>query len=55
MLICGFAKKHVWLKNFLVIWNMIASLGSLWLQKLKLVIAKSCWLISVTPKKEKEN
>jgi hypothetical protein len=29
MLICGFAKKHVWLKNFLVIWNMIASLGSL--------------------------
>jgi hypothetical protein len=23
----------VWLKSYLVIWNMIASLGSLWLQK----------------------
>jgi hypothetical protein len=30
----------VWLKSYLVIWNMIASLGSKWLQKLKCVIAK---------------
>jgi hypothetical protein len=44
----------VWLKSYLVIWNMIASLGSLWLQKLKLVIAKSCWFISVTQKKKKK-
>jgi hypothetical protein len=57
---CAVAKKNltlsVWLKKWnLVVWNMIASLGSKWLQKLKVCHCKNCWFISVTAKKEKRN
>jgi hypothetical protein len=44
----------VCLQSYLVIWNMIASLGSVWLQKTKVCHYKNCWFISVTAKKEKE-
>jgi hypothetical protein len=41
-------------KRNLVVWNMIASLGSKRLQKTKVCHCKICWFISVTAKKEKE-
>jgi hypothetical protein len=44
----------VCLQSYLVIWNMIASLGSVWLQKTKVCHYKNCWFISVTAKKKKK-
>jgi hypothetical protein len=41
-------------KRNLVVRNMIASLGSKWLQKTKVCHCKNCCFISVTAKKEKE-
>jgi hypothetical protein len=57
--LCVLQKKEnltlsVCLQNYLVIWNMIASLGTVWLQKTKVCHCKSCWFISVTAKKKKE-
>jgi hypothetical protein len=50
-------KKETWLcvveKRNLVVWNIIASLGSKWLQKTKVCHCKNCWFISVTAKKKK--
>jgi hypothetical protein len=43
----------VCLQSYLVIWNMIASLDSVWLQKTKVCDCKICWFISVTAKKRK--
>jgi hypothetical protein len=40
-------------KRNLVVWNMIASLGSKSLQKTKVCHCKICWFISVTAKKKK--
>jgi hypothetical protein len=45
----------VCLQSYLVIWNMIASLGSVWLQKTEVCHCKICWFISVTAKKKKKN
>jgi hypothetical protein len=45
----------VCLQSYLVIWNMIASLSSKWLQKTKVCHCKICWFISVTAKKKKKN
>jgi hypothetical protein len=45
----------VWLKSYWVIWNMIASLGSVWLQKLKCVIAKTAGLFLWLQKKKELN
>jgi hypothetical protein len=55
---CAVAKKEpdfvcVVEKRNLVVWNMIASLGSKWLQKTKVCHYKNCWFISVTAKKRK--
>jgi hypothetical protein len=44
----------VCLQSYLVVWNMIAILGSVSLQKTKVCDCKICWFISVTAKKEKE-
>jgi hypothetical protein len=44
----------VWLKHYLVIWYMIASLGSVWLQKLFFVCDwKNCWLFLWLQKKKR--
>jgi hypothetical protein len=44
----------VWLKNYLVIWYMITSLGSVWLQKLFFVCDwKNCWLFLWLQKKKR--
>jgi hypothetical protein len=45
----------VCLQSYLVVWNMIASLCSKWLQKTKVFNCKICWFISVTAKKKKKN
>jgi hypothetical protein len=45
----------VCLQSYLVIWYMIAILGSVWLQKTKVSHCKNCWFISVTAKKKKKN
>jgi hypothetical protein len=56
--LCAFAKKKkpdfvcVVEKGNLVVWNMIASLGSKWLQKPKVCHCKICWFVSVTAKKK---
>jgi hypothetical protein len=52
--------KKTWLcicacKRYLVVWNMIASLDSVSLQKTKVFDCKICWFISVTAKKKKKN
>jgi hypothetical protein len=39
---------------YLVNWNVIANLGSKWLQKTKVSHCKICWFISVTTKKKKK-
>jgi hypothetical protein len=57
--LCAVAKRNltlsVWLKSYLVVWNMIASLGSKWLQKTKVCDCKISWFIYVTAKKKKKN
>jgi hypothetical protein len=54
---CGCKKTWLCLcgwKCYLVIWNMIASLGSVWLQKLKCVIAKAAGLFLWLQKRKRK-
>jgi hypothetical protein len=56
--LCAVAKRNltlsVCLQSYLVVWKMIASLGSVWLKKLKCVIAKTAGLFLWLQKRKRK-